>query len=248
MRAVGVIPARFAATRLPGKPLRSIMGKPLIQWVVEGARRSRLLDEVWVATDHPEIAAVASALGVRAVMTDPNLPTGSDRVFAAVRDARVDVVVNVQGDEPLIDGELLDALVAPMLEDSSLAMATLARRLDVSDLRDLNVAKVVVNRLGDAIYFSRFPIPYSRITDPGMGSGQGVICLRHMGLYAFRRDFLSAFCAQPPTPLELAEGLEQLRALYLGGRIRVVTVEKETFEVNAPEDIPKVEAILRSRL
>lgn len=243
MKAIGVIPARFASTRFPGKPLKPLLGKPLLQWVIEGSRSSRLLQEIWVATDHPEIQKLGLSAGVKVVMTDPDLPTGSDRVFQAVAQENVDVVVNIQGDEPLISGALLDQLVAPLLSDPTLPMATLGRRLKDGDLRNPNTAKIVLNRHSDAIYFSRLPIPHSRID----ASNQDAVCLKHIGLYAFRKSFLAEFCAQSPTLLESAEGLEQLRALYLGARIRVITVDHESVGVDTPEDVAKVESLLRTR-
>lgn len=243
MKVVGVIPARFGSTRFPGKPLKPILGKPLLQWVIEGVRTSRHLQEIWVATDHPEIERLALQAGVRAVMTPSHLATGSDRVFYAVRDEKdVDVVVNIQGDEPLVTGDLLDRLVEPLLADKALPMATLGRPLKAGDLESPNTAKIVLNRAGEAIYFSRLPIPYSRIDAPE----QGAICLKHIGLYAFRKSFLAEFCAQSPTPLESAEGLEQLRALYLGARIKVVPVEHESWGVDTPDDVAKVEALLKT--
>lgn len=243
MKAIGVIPARYGSTRFPGKPLKPILNKPLLQWVVEGAKTSKNLQEIWLATDHPEIEALGKKLGIKTVMTDPNLPTGSDRVFQAVRQENVDVVVNIQGDEPLITGTLLDQLVEPLLSDSTLPMATLARTLKPGDLGSPNTAKIVLNRRQEALYFSRLPIPYSRIDAPS----QEAVCLKHIGLYAFRKSFLAEFCAQSPTLLESAEGLEQLRALYLGARIRVVTVDHESWGVDTPEDVAKVEALLRNR-
>jgi 3-deoxy-manno-octulosonate cytidylyltransferase (CMP-KDO synthetase) len=248
MTAVGVIPARFGSTRFPGKPLRPVLGKPLLQWVIEGALTSRHLREVVVATDHDEIALLAEKAGVRAVMTPPDLATGSDRVFYAVQTwaldlAGDDVIVNIQGDEPLITGALLDQLVEPFFIDPGLPMATLGRALKAGDLESRNTAKIVLNRRGEALYFSRFPIPYSRIDAPE----REALCLKHIGLYAFRKSFLAEFCAEPPTPLESAEGLEQLRALYLGARIKVVPVEHESWGVDTPEDIAKVEALLKGQ-
>lgn len=243
MSSIGVIPARYGSTRFPGKPLKLILNKPLLQWVIEGAKQSRALNEVCVATDHPEIYALAEKCGVRAVMTDSSLPSGSDRAFAAVKGLPHDVVVNIQGDEPLITGPLLDQLVAPLLSDSSLEMATLGRRPKPGDLKNPNTAKIVLNHRSEAIYFSRFPIPHSRVD----ADGQGAVCLTHIGLYAFRKSFLARFCAQPPTPLELAEGLEQLRALYLGARLKVVEVEHDSLGVDTPEDVARVEQVLKSR-
>lgn len=240
MKAIGVIPARFGSTRFPGKPLKSILGKPLLQWVVEGAKQAKTLEDIWVATDHPEIEALAHQLQVKAVMTSPDLVSGSDRVFAAVDSTEVDVVVNIQGDEPLITGDLLDQLVSPMLEDETLPMATLGRHLQPGDLESRNTAKIVLNDRSEAIYFSRLPIPYSRQIP-----GADPVCLKHIGLYAFRKSFLGRFCKAGPCALEMSEGLEQLRALYLGARIRVVQVQHESWGVDTPEDIAKVEAILR---
>lgn len=243
MRAIGVIPARFGSTRFPGKPLKLVAGKPLLQWVIEGARTSRHLEEIWVATDHEEIAALARRCEVPVMMTASDLPTGSDRAYQAVRDQNIDIVVNIQGDEPLITGTLLDQLVTPLFNTPELSMATLGRTLQPQDLKSPNTAKIVLNQRNEAIYFSRFPIPYSRVDAPE----HGAVCLKHIGLYAFRKSFLAEFCAQPPTPLESAEGLEQLRALYLGARIHVVHVEHESWGVDTPEDIAKVEALLRNR-
>ena len=243
MKAIGVIPSRFGATRFPGKPLKPILGRPMVEWVIEGALKAKRLSEIWVATDHEEIAAVARKMGVRAVMTPSECPTGSDRVYYAVREAQVDVVLNIQGDEPLINGEMLDQLAEPLLKDPTLNMATLGRTLKAGDLENRATAKVVLNRHHDAIYFSRLGIPYTRVDAPANGG----VSLKHIGLYAFRKSFLAEFCAQPPTPLELAEGLEQLRALYLGERIRVVHVEHEAIGVDTPEDVAKAEALLKRR-
>lgn len=243
MRAIGVIPARFGSTRFPGKPLKLILGKPLLQWVIEGARQSKLLSEILVATDHPEIQAIAQNCGVRVAMTNPDCPTGSDRVFQAIQEEPVDVVVNIQGDEPLITGSLLDQLAEPLLSDASLQMATLGRELKPGDIDSPNTAKIVLNQHSEALYFSRLPIPYSRVDAPE----RGAICLKHIGLYAFKKTFLKEFCAQAPTQLELAEGLEQLRALWLGARIRVVKVDHESWGVDTPDDVAKVEALLKGR-
>lgn len=244
MKIVGVIPARMGSTRLPRKPLQLIAGKPLLEWVVRGAQQSKHLSELWVATDHAEIAKLAEGLGVKAVMTDPALASGTDRVHQAIEGVSdVDVVLNIQGDEPLITGELLDQLIEPMQQDKSLPMATVARPLQLEDLQSKMVVKVVLNKASDAIYFSRWPIPYSRVD----ATGRETVCLQHIGLYAFRRSFLTEFCATKPTPLELAESLEQLRALYLGAKIRVVPVEHESWGVDTPEDVAKVENLLSQR-
>jgi 3-deoxy-manno-octulosonate cytidylyltransferase (CMP-KDO synthetase) len=239
----GVIPARFGATRFPGKPLKEVAGRPLLEWVIEGALGSRRIEKLIVATDHDDIATLARRMGVEAVMTQSDLPTGSDRVYAAIRSLPYEIIVNIQGDEPLITGDLLDQLVAPLTSDSDLQMATLGRELREGDLESPNTAKIVLNHRNEALYFSRWPIPYSRIDAPA----NEAVCLKHIGLYAFRKSFLAEFCRQTATPLELAEGLEQLRALYLGARIKVVRVDHDSWGVDTPDDVAKVEALLRKR-
>lgn len=249
IRAVGVIPARWGSTRFPGKPLEKINGVPLLQWVIEGCRGARLLSEICVATDHPEIAKLANQCGARAVMTESDLPTGTDRVWAAARELKADVYLNIQGDEPLIEGSLLDLLVQPFIEDTTLEMATLGRPLDREALESSNTAKIVLNSRHEAIYFSRYPIPYSRVKPWDSRKAGDTIdgALKHIGIYAYRRDFLERFCAQTPTVLEQLEGLEQLRALYLGARIRVVKVGHESWGVDTPEDISKIENLMKGR-
>jgi 3-deoxy-manno-octulosonate cytidylyltransferase (CMP-KDO synthetase) len=213
-QVIGVIPARYGSTRFPGKPLAMILGKPMLAWVIEGAQKSRHLTKVMVATDDERIASVARQLGVEVAMTDPELASGSDRVWAAIKQQATDIVINIQGDEPLLSGQLLDNLVEPMLQDAKLEMATLGRILRQEDLESLATAKIVLNHKNEAIYFSRLPIPYSRVD----ASHSSAVCLKHIGLYAYRKEFLKKFCENGPVALEQAEGLEQLRALYLGGK------------------------------
>lgn len=249
MDAIGVIPARWASSRFPGKPLELISGRPLLQWVVEGSRTSQRLKAIVVATDDDRIARLAESCGALAVMTDSQLPTGTDRVWRAIQalpaSLVADVVVNIQGDEPLIDGDLLDRLVAPFADDRSIEMATLGRALTEESLLSQTTAKIVLNDRGEALYFSRFPIPYSRLkADPG-GAYHGA--LKHIGIYAYRREFLQRFCERSPTLLETLEGLEQLRALALGARIKVVQVEHDSWGVDTPEDVQKIEKVLRQR-
>ncbi len=248
MDIIGVIPARFGSTRFPGKPLKLVAGKPLLQWVVEAAKTSKKLSEVWVATDDDRIAQLAKTLGVKVAMTDPELPTGSDRVWQAVKGTSAEIVVNIQGDEPLLRGELLDALVQPLIDDRELEMATLGRPLDEEALLSPNTAKIVLNSRHEAIYFSRFPIPFSR---QNWADGTGLhdisqTVLKHVGLYAYRKSFLEKFCAQKPVGVEILESLEQLRALYLGARIKVVRTEHESWGVDTPEDVAKIEAMIRT--
>lgn len=245
MKAIGVIPARFGSTRFPGKPLALINGKPLLQWTIEGVKSARSLSKVLVATDDDRIADLARACGVDVAMTDSALPTGTDRVRAALMGHDFDVAVNVQGDEPLIEGAWLDALLAPFTTDSDLEMATLGRSLELDALHSLNSAKITVNNRDEALYFSRLPIPYSRLSS---GSPADLsLGLKHIGLYAYKRAFLNRFCDAGPCALELAEGLEQLRALHLGARIKVVRLEADSWGVDTPEDVRKIEMIIAER-
>lgn len=233
MRFLGVIPARYGSTRLPAKPLLKIAEKPLLEWVISGAKEASSLSEIVVATDHKEIAQLAEKCGVEAVMTDPNLPSGSDRVWAAARDKEADVVLNIQGDEPLLRGHWIDKVTALFKEDTQLQMATVAHAIKEEELAQMQAVKVILNQKSDAIYFSRLPIPYTRMTfkdAPGM-------CLKHIGLYGYRKEFLKKFCETPPTALEKCESLEQLRAMYLGATIRVAPIEAYSIGIDTPEDI-----------
>lgn len=243
MKIVGVIPARYGSTRFPGKPLALIGGRPLLQWVVEGALESQRVTEILLATDHAGIADLGKRLGIRVVMTPSDLPTGSDRVHKAVSEIPCDLVINIQGDEPLLRGELLDTLVDPLLQNPSLDMATLATRPSDRDLANPHTAKIVLNQRNEAIYFSRFPIPFSRID----ATDNQTVCWKHIGIYVFKKAFLADFCSQLPTPLELSEGLEQLRALYLGARIGVSIVEHASIGVDTPQDVNRVEVLLKEQ-
>lgn len=241
MKVIGVIPARFASTRFPGKPLALILGKPMLKWVIEGAQRAKKINEIVVATEDPRIAELAEQSGVRAVMTDADLPSGSDRAWAAVRTEPCDLVLNIQGDEPLVQGEPLDRLISAFEQNTDVQMATLGREMTAEALQSDTTAKIVLNSKDQAIYFSRCPIPYSR----GTPDASRYVCLKHVGIYAYRKAFLEQFCAQKPTELELAEGLEQLRALYLGAKIQVVRTDYESWGVDTPDDVLKVEKKLK---
>lgn len=245
MKAVGVIPARYGSTRFPGKPLKLIAGKPLLAWVVEAAKKSKKLSEVVVATDHPEIFALAESLGVRAEMTDSDLPSGTDRVWAVAQASSAEIVLNIQGDEPLLQPGLLDVLVTELKERTDVSMATLARHFKTKeDFESLNTAKIVLNEKGEAIYFSRHPIPFSRLAYDDPGAGTDTV-LKHIGIYGFRKNFLKEFCQRPSSAIEMAEGLEQLRALSMGAKIQVVKVDYESWGVDTPEDVQKVERALK---
>ncbi|MCC6137732.1 MAG: 3-deoxy-manno-octulosonate cytidylyltransferase [Bdellovibrionaceae bacterium] len=245
-RVIGVIPVRFGATRFPGKPLAQILGKPMVEWVLRGAAECKQLSEIIVATDHEGIADVVRKLGYPVAMTPSDLPSGSDRVWHAVKDIDCDVVLNIQGDEPLIKGETLDAIVNSALNDKNekYSMWSLAHELTEDTLFSQQVAKVVLDRDDCALFFSRLPIPYSR---KKFGEVSPAPCLKHIGIYGFRKKFLGEFCAQPMVPAEEAEGLEQLRALYLGAKIKMVKVQDDCWGVDLPQDVQKIEALLKKR-
>ncbi len=245
MRIVGVIPSRWGSTRFPGKSLHPICGRPLVAWVIAAAKRARRLDAVVVATDDPRIAAAAREAGGEAVMTRADHPSGTDRVAEAARASDDDIVINIQGDEPLIDPALIDALADRMVADPAWAMATAA--CPITTRRDLDarsVVKVVLARDGGALYFSRLPIPCRRDGEPDLASG---LYLRHLGIYAYRGAFLKRLVQEPPCALEQTECLEQLRALHLGGRIAVIVTQQAGVGVDTPEDVGYVEAALRER-
>lgn len=244
MRVIGVIPSRWGSTRFPGKSLHPICGKPLVQWVVEAVKRARALDEVLVATDDVRIAEAVSGF-VKVAMTREDHPSGTDRVAEAAQPEDDDIVINIQGDEPLIDPELIDALAARMKADPGWAMATAACPIrSRRDLEARTVVKVVLARDGGALYFSRLPIPCRRDGEADLESG---LYLRHLGIYAYRGAFLKRLVGEPPCALEKTESLEQLRALYLGGRIAVIQTEELGVGVDTPDDVAAVEAILMER-
>src|SRR3989441_7578564 len=228
---VVIIPSRYASSRFPGKPLVPIAGKPMIQHVYERARQARLVDAVIVATDDQRILAAVEACGGQAVLTSPTHPTGTDRIAEVAVQLTCDIVVNVQGDEPGIAPQAIDALVQPLFDDPSIPMSTLARPLrDVAELLTPNVNKVVVDRTGYALYFSRAPIPYDRQAwpqAPQLLAAAGTIptippaCQVHMGLYAYRRGFFPPLSPLPPTPLEQGEQIQPIRVLEHGHRTRV---------------------------
>ncbi len=240
MNAVGLIPARHAASRFPGKPLVPIAGKPMIQRVWEGARQAKRLREVVVATDDARIADACRAFGAPVVMTSPDHPTGTDRLAEAARELDADVVVNVQGDEPLVEGFVIDAAIDALAADADLAMATVVHEAEASALDDPNRVKVVLDRRGRALWFSRSRIPHLRNPDAPPTWWQ------HVGLYVYRRDFLLEFVTLAQTPAELAEGLEQLRALEHGFAIGAAIVQDWcSVPVDVPEDVARVESALR---
>ena len=244
-RVVGVIPARWGAKRFPGKSLAFIGGKPLLRWVIERTCQARELDGVLVATDDERIAAVAREANVEVAMTDPDLPSGTDRIAAAIQGQPADVVINIQGDEPLIDPALIDSLARLLAEDASWDMATAASPLQSSEeLANPDVVKVVRAHDGRALYFSRAPIPYQRdaTSPPAPIAGSHY---RHVGIYAYQRPFLERLVQEPPSALETIEKLEQLRALALGARMFVMDCATPGIGVDSPADVPRAEALLR---
>jgi len=246
MRTIGVIPSRFGSSRFPGKPLAMLAGKPLVAWVVEAVKRAKSLDDVLVATDDRRIADAVAQYGGKAVMTPSELPSGTDRIACAAGDfADDDILVNVQGDEPLIDPALVDALVAKLRDDERWSMATAVTPIRTpEDLAAKSVVKVVLDRDDGALYFSRLPIPCDRDNVPDLASG---LYVRHLGIYAYRGGFLKRYVKEPPCALERTEKLEQLRALWMGARIAVVRTEDDGVGVDTPEDAVRVEKLLLER-
>jgi 3-deoxy-manno-octulosonate cytidylyltransferase (CMP-KDO synthetase) len=257
MRTLAVLPSRFQASRFPGKPLTLIAGKPMIQWVFEAAQRARGVDRVVVATDDDRIAAAVRGFGGEAVMTDPALPSGTDRCAAALTTLgeAFDCVLNVQGDEPAMHPDTVAAVVALMRDQRDLPMATAACPFAHADeLFNPNAVKVVVDDRQRALYFSRSPIPYLRNSAifepdfrPWLAPGQLAHFKRHLGLYAYRPDTLRTFTKLPPHPLEQFEMLEQLRALAAGIPIGVAQTPYLSLGVDVPGDVPAAEALLRER-
>ena len=253
MKVVAIIPARYGSRRFEGKPLADILGKPMIQWVYEGVSESKLINQVIVATDDQRIMEAVEQFSGKAVMTSADHATGSDRVAEVALKLRAEVIVNVQGDEPLLRGGIIDQAIRALLKDPSVPLSTLMTRIeDVKDWINPNVVKVLVNQKGFALYFSRSPIPYPRdlniekllSTAP---KGKNLLPFRaykHIGVYVYRRDFLLRFSKMKHTPLEKLEKLEQLRALENGFPVRIVPVDYEPLSVDTPDDLGRVVAYL----
>jgi len=252
MKTIAIIPARYGSTRFEGKPLADILGKPMIQYVYEGVCQSKLIEEVIVATDDQRILETVQGFGGKAVMTSPDHTTGTDRVAEVAQKLESEIIVNVQGDEPLIRGRIIDKAIRPLLTDETLPMSTLMTKIEeVKDWLNPNVGKVVVDQKGFALYFSRSPIPFPRDLNIEQilykPFGKKILLKRvfkHIGVYIYRRKFLLRFSKLKPTPLEKLEKLEQLRALENGYPIKVILVDYEPLHVETPEDLPKVVAFL----
>ncbi len=246
MQITAIIPARFASSRLPGKPLADIHGKPMIQWVYERTSRACHVDRVIVATDDRRIFDAVESFNGTAMMTRANHPSGTDRLAEVAERINADIVVNVQGDEPLIDPRMIDQAIEPFLADKALQMGTLKSALErIEDFSNPNVVKVVTDGNGSALYFSRSPLPFPRDHDINDSSLlEEVPVFKHVGLYVYRRDFLISFSRLPRTPLEITESLEQLRALENGFRIKVVETEHVSHGVDTAEDLVRVREAL----
>ncbi|MCG3148157.1 MAG: 8-amino-3,8-dideoxy-manno-octulosonate cytidylyltransferase [Verrucomicrobiae bacterium] len=243
IRTLGVIPARYGAQRFPGKPLALIAGKPLVQRVYEQARQAKRLDDVVVATDDTRILEAVEGFGGNAVLTDPACPSGTDRAAEVARQYPCDLIVNIQGDEPLMKPGMIDQLVAGMEASPEFEMGTLARPVESTDVwANPNVVKVVFGAKGNALYFSRCPVPFVRDANGGFVTGKAH---KHIGIYAYRKDFLLTFVTLPQSALEQTEKLEQLRALENGFGIRVWVTPYDSIGVDRPEDVELVEEILR---
>lgn len=234
MKFLGVIPARYGSTRFEGKPLELIDGKPMIEWVYKRSLISKL-DKVVVATDHQGIKEVVESFGGEVVMTSKNHETGTDRIAEVAKHYEdYDVIINVQGDEPLINPEMIDSLIKPFVEDEKLQMATLKYKLDnLEDIDNPNNVKVICDKDDFAIYFSRCPIPFRRNLNMD-------IYYKHVGVYGYKRDFVIDFAKMPQTPIEKSESLEQLRVLENGYKIKVVETDHKILGVDTVEDLKKV--------
>jgi 3-deoxy-manno-octulosonate cytidylyltransferase (CMP-KDO synthetase) len=240
-RVVAIIPARLQSTRLPGKPLAMIDGRPMIAHVYDRAREARRVDAVLVATDSDAIARAVDAFGGTAVMTSDRHASGTDRLAEVAAHLDGEIVVNVQGDEPLIAPSVIDAVVERLLGHSTEAMSTARCRLeDPAAFADPAVVKVVVDAEGRALYFSRAPVPFTR------DGRDAPVAWKHLGLYAYRRAFLATVAALAPTPLERAEGLEQLRVLEHGFAISTVEATTDTIGVDTPEDLERVRKLVET--
>jgi len=241
-KVIAVIPARYGSTRLPAKPLASINGKPMIQWVYERSRRARGIDQTIVATDDERIAQAVRDFGGEVIVTSPSIQSGTDRVAAVADQLRADIYVNVQGDEPLIEPSAIETAV-DLVRSGRFPIGTVMTSLrNRSELVDQSVVKVMADSTGRAIYFSRLPIPYSRGAVPE--DEQPFVCKRHVGLYVYSRDALMKFRSLPPSGIEKAEVLEQLRAIANGIAIGIAEVDFTSIGVDTPEDLEKVRRLL----
>jgi len=260
MKAIGIIPARWKSSRFKGKILADIMGKPMIQHVWERAKESRMLDDLIIATDNEEVMKAVTGFGGKSVYTSKDQPSGTDRITEVINPIDVEVVVNIQGDEPLIHYTMIDGLISALLEDKTVPMATVIKKIkSKEELLNPNVVKVVIDKDARALYFSRSPIPHYR----GSNEQHSIVDIqswfsghsfepdsqcyyKHIGIYAYNKDFLFTYTNLPKSSLEEIEKLEQLRALENGYKIKTIETEFDTIGVDTPEDLKKVEEVLRN--
>ena len=256
MSVVAIIPARFGSTRLPGKPLAQIGGRPMIQHVYQSTVKAEVLDRVIVATDDRRIEAAVKKFGGEVMMTSPDHASGTDRLAEVARKIKADLLVNVQGDLPFIDAKTITQAVQPLRRDRDIPMGTVCTAIyDESEWRNPNIVKVITDKARRAMFFTRAPIPFRRNDafelEGEKTAGRHRHCVwgyRHLGLYVFRRDFLLKFSRLPPTALEQLESLEQLRALENGYRIYVAQVDERSVEVDTPADLLRAENEWKRRL
>ena len=237
MKIIGAIPARWGSTRFEGKVLADINGRPMIQHVWQRAKQSRLLEDVFIICDDERIFDAAQIFGARVVMSSPEHPSGTERIAHAMRHSAADIIVNIQGDEPLIQPQVIDALAQALVHDAAAVMATVIKVIKhEDDVHNPNVVKVVIDQQQNALYFSRSPIPYNR----DKKTFNNLTYYKHLGLYAYRRDFLCRFKDLPLSQLEQTEKLEQLRVLESGYKIKTILTDYETIGVDVPEDLNRV--------
>lgn len=241
MDVIGIIPARYSSSRFEGKVLADILGKPMLQHVWERAKQALILDDLIIACDNEEVAQVASNFGAKVVMTSTGHTCGSDRISEVVNPLEVKVVLNIQADEPLIQPSMIDAVARSLLEDESVSVATLMKKIeDPDEINDPDVVKVVVDKNNFALYFSRAAIPFC----PSNSEVKKPLYYKHIGLYGYTKDFLFIYKSLPVSALEKTERLEQLRILEEGYRIKVIETKFDTIGVDTPEDLEKVKALL----
>lgn len=244
IRIAAIIPARMGSSRFPGKPLARLLGRPMIEHVVRRAAMCDALDAVYVATCDDEIRAAAEDFGCAVLMTSPAHERAGDRVAEAAEHVAADIIVMIQGDEPMTAPDMIGAAVAPLLEDSSVVCVNLARRIaSREEYLDRNTIKVVSNVRGDAVYFSRSPIP--ALDSARDFPDERAPVFKQVCVIPFRRDFLGEFARLPPTPLERAESIDMLRIIEHGGRVRLVETEADTHAVDTPEDLRLVESLMK---
>lgn len=248
MNIVAIIPSRYASTRLPAKPLADIGGKTMIQRVYERTQQASLVNDIIVATDDQRIVDAVRAFGGKVQITPADIQSGSDRIALVARSVKADMVVNVQGDEPLIDPKLIDQTIRALIDHKHAVVATAIKK--ISDYREIfnpNVVKAVVDKNNDALYFSRSPVPHLRDAKEEQEWLKGAAFYKHFGIYVYRAQFLQQFSFLEPTPLELSEKLEQLRVLEHGFTITCVPTEYESFPVDTPDDLEKIRELIKRK-